>query len=93
MARFTTRVELHSAVSTDYDKLHDEMESEGFTRTWKADGGTVYQLPTAEYDYRGEKTRLQVLELAKKAAKRVKSSYEIFVTESAGRSHYNLTEA
>ena len=62
-------VELHSAVSTDYDKLHDEMESEGFTRTWKADGGTVYQLPTAEYDYRGEKTRLQVLELAKKAAK------------------------
>ena len=91
MASFTTRVELHNAASSDYNKLHDEMEKEGFTRTWKTDNGSVYHLPTAEYDFRGEKEKDDVLELAKKAAKRVKPSFEIFVTKSAGRTSYNLT--
>lgn len=92
MAKFTTRVELHDASGSDYNKLHDEMEKEGFTRTWKTDDGTVYHLPEAEYDFRGAKEKDDVLKLAKKAAKRVKSSFEIFVTKSAGRTAYNLTE-
>lgn len=92
MAKFTTRVELHDAKSTDYDKLHEQMEAKGFTKTWKTDGGTVYHLPTAEYDYRGDKSKDEVLELAKGAAGRVKPSYEVFVTESAGRTAYNLTK-
>ena len=57
MAASTTRVELHDASSSDYNKLHDEMEKEGFTRTWKTDNGSVYHLPTAEYDFRGEKRK------------------------------------
>lgn len=93
MKKFTTRVELHSAVSKDYDKLHDEMELEEFTRTWKTDDGKEYHLPTAEYDYRGDKTKKQVLDLAITAAKRVKPSFEIFVTESAGRISHKLTKA
>jgi glucosamine 6-phosphate synthetase-like amidotransferase/phosphosugar isomerase protein len=93
MTKFTTRVELHSAVSKDYDKLHDEMEKEGFTRTWETDDGTVYHLPTAEYDYRGNETKKEVLDLAIKASKRVKPSFEVFVTESNGRISHNLTEA
>src|SRR5471030_3181896 len=28
MAKFTTRVELHNASGSDYNKLHDEMEKE-----------------------------------------------------------------
>lgn len=93
MAAFTTRVELHKSENADYDKLHDEMEKEGFSRTWKTNDGTEYHLPRAEYDYRGEKTRSQVCDLAKAAAKRVKPSFEIFVTESVGRTSYNLTKA
>lgn len=93
MAKFTTRVELHRPDSGDYDKLHEEMETEGFTRTWKTSDGKVYQLPTAEYDFRGEKTKSEVCDLAVKAAKRVKPRFEVFVTQSAGRTSYNLTKA
>ncbi|VWB98029.1 DUF2622 domain-containing protein [Burkholderia lata] len=91
MAEFTTRVELHKPKNGAYDELHAEMEAEGFSRTWKTDDGLVYHLPTAEYDYRGEKTRQQVLDLAIKAAGRVQTDFEVFVTESRGRTGHNLT--
>lgn len=73
MAKYTTRVELHGAVAKDYEKLHDEMEAEGFTRTWETAAGVVYHLPTAEYDFRGDEKILGVRTLAIKAAKRVNS--------------------
>jgi hypothetical protein len=90
MASFTTRVELHHATREDYTLLHERMRTQGFFLAIRADDGTVYQLPPAEYDYTGAITRAQVLEKAKVAAASVKSSYAVLVTESAGRTWYGL---
>jgi len=90
MSQFTTRVELHDAVWSDYTKLHQQMAARGFRQTVTAVNGAVYELPPAEYDYEGTATRAQVLEMAKEAAKSVKSSFAVITTESAGRTWYNL---
>jgi hypothetical protein len=93
MALFTTRVELHNAKSSeDYEKLHAEMAKEGFWRTIQLQGeSTVYQLPTAEYNYSGDVTTSQVLELAKKAATRTGKTFMVLVTKADDRRYwYNL---
>jgi hypothetical protein len=90
MAAFTTRVELHDAVSSDYDKLHEEMKNRGFKQTVRSDDGITYQLPDAEYNYSGDITRLEVRDKAKAAASQVKKSFGILVTESDGRAWYGL---
>ena len=91
MANFTTRVELHDAVRGDYNTLHERMARQGFSRTIVGDS-TRYQLPTAEYNLSGQLTKQQVLNKAKAAAGSVKSSYEVLVTKSNGRTWYGLPE-
>jgi hypothetical protein len=49
MAKFLTRVELHGASGEDYETLHAEMAKLHFRRTIVAADGTVFALPTAEY--------------------------------------------
>ena len=98
MSMFTTRVELHNSKSEDYTKLHEEMEKEGFWRTIGLEGeDESYHLPTAEYNYSNKKTELDtadVLDLAKKAAKRTGKKSSILVTKAAGRRYWdNLEEA
>ena len=90
MAGFTTRVELHDAAWSDYDKLHRAMEAEGFARTITSDDGITYHLPTAEYDYSGDVTMGQVLAKAKKAAATTGKSSGILVTQSSGRTWSGL---
>jgi hypothetical protein len=85
MATFTVRVELHDATSKDYDKLHNEMEREGFSRTVTADSGTEYWLPSAEYDRTGNLTRDEVRDSADRAAKKTGKKHAVLVTESEGR--------
>ncbi len=82
---FTTRVELHHASTReDYERLHTAMEAEGFSRTIKIDGIT-YKLPTAEYNYcRGELTKQQVLDAAKRAAATTGRTYAVLVTQANG---------
>lgn len=86
MTSFTVRVELHNANYEDYEALHAAMAKAGFSRQITSDGGTTYQLPTAEYNRKGDLTRSQVLEQAKAAAKSTGKPYGVLVTESAGRS-------
>lgn len=90
MARFTTRVELHSASGDDYETLHAEMEAEGFSRQIASDDGNVYHMPWAEYNRESTLNRSQILGSAKAAAARVRKQYSVLVTESAGRTWYNL---
>ena len=84
MSQYITRVELHDAVWSDYTKLHEAMRREGFSQTITADNGTVYELPPAEYNYIGKEARAQVLEKAKSAARTIKPSFAVLVTESNG---------
>ena len=77
-----TRVELHSARSTDdYTLLHREMEKDGFSRTITSTEPATYHLPPAEYYYSGNVTRAQVLAKAESAAQRTKHSYGVIVCE------------
>jgi len=90
MASFTTRVELHYANEDDYETLHEEMAKQGFKRTITASDGITYHLPTAEYNYIGDKTKDQVLDKAKTAAEKTRKNFCTLVTESNGRTWYNL---
>jgi hypothetical protein len=93
MASFTTRVELHGATYSDYETLHAAMDAEGFSRKIKSDDGTVYHLPTAEYNRIGELTRAQVLAAAKRAAAKTNKRYAVLVTESVARTWEGLEKA
>lgn len=84
MAQYITRVELHDAVWSDYTKLHEAMRGQGFSQAIASDDGTIYELPPAEYNYIGQETRGQVLDKAQRAARTVKSSFAVLVTESNG---------
>ena len=92
MSSFTTRVELHSADWGDYTTLHTEMKRQGFRQTITSDNGKTYALPTAEYDLVGQISRQDVLNRAKAAADKTLRSYEVIVTESAGRTWSGLQQ-
>ena len=84
MTQYITRVELHDAVWSDYTKLHETMRREGFSQAIAAQDGAVYELPPAEYNYIGSETRSQVHDKAQRAARTVKPSASILVTEANG---------
>ena len=84
MARFMTRVELHSADGDDYETLHSAMETEGFERTITSDNGVAYHLPTAEYYRETTLTRQEVLDAAKRAATKTRKNFGAIVTEANG---------
>ncbi len=90
MPNFTVRVELHGGTADDYETLHAEMETEGFSRTIRSGDGVDYHLPTAEYEIRGSLSRDGVLEKAKTAATRTRKDFGVLVTESAGRAWKGL---
>lgn len=90
MTAFTTRIELHGATGSDYEDLHGQMARQGFTRTIVSNDGIRYQLPTAEYNMEAQLARADVLARAKAAASAVKPSFEVLVTESAGRTWHAL---
>lgn len=94
MASFTTRVELHGAITQqDYANLHAAMERQGFTRLIQSDQGTWYHLPTAEYNYEGSGTVEQVLNAASAAASSTGCSHSILVSEATRRMWLNLAPA
>jgi hypothetical protein len=90
MAQFTVRVELHHANQDDYDALHAAMKEEGFSRQIESDKGTLYHLPTAEYNRDSGKSINDILSSAAAAADTIGKKYGILVTESAGRMWRNL---
>lgn len=90
MATFTVRVVLYDADWDDYEDLYGYMDSQRFDKTITSDDGVTYQLPDAEYNYEGSITRSDVLKKAKTAAAKTNKKYSVFVTESKGRTWYNL---
>lgn len=93
MPKYTTRVELHNHKRGDYDRLHEEMEKQGFRRTITDENGNEFHLPTAEYNYVGSiDDKDTILKRAIKAARVVKpdDDFEVLVTKSRGRTWHNL---
>jgi len=92
MAAFTTRVELHDGLESDYERLHREMEVEGFARVIQSDNGIWYHLPFAEYNRLEDLTADQVRESAKRAAAKTGRKFAVLVSESTRRSWYGLEQ-
>lgn len=92
MANFTTRVELHSATSTDYDALHLAMQAAGFSRTIVSNDQKVYILPTAEYVCSGQFDRAVVLKVAGEAAAKTGKNYSVLVTEATAWTYIGLRQ-
>jgi hypothetical protein len=84
MPQYITRIELHDADWKDYTQLHEAMRREGFRQSITSGDGAVYELPPAEYNYVGQETRSQVHDKAKRAARSVKPSFAVLVTEATG---------
>lgn len=92
MNYFTTRVELHDAVYSDYETLHAQMAKLNFQKTIRdTKTGITYHLPTAEYRSYGEITLQEVLNLAKAAVAKTSKTASIIVTQSLGVMFSNLT--
>jgi hypothetical protein len=91
VSKFTTRVQLDGNPTwDDYNNLHAAMARQGFTQTIADSDGVEYELPHAEYNREGSLTRGQVLNEAKAAAGSVWSDYRVLITESDGRTWWNL---
>lgn len=90
MANFTVRVELHEAEWTDYEQLHAAMEEKGFSRLIKADNGSTYHLPWAEYTGTANLTSTQVLDIARTAAATTGKRNAVLVTEAVSRAWAGL---
>jgi uncharacterized beta-barrel protein YwiB (DUF1934 family) len=83
MATFLTRVELHAADAADYQRLHEAMEAQHFTRKILATDGAWYHLPTAEYLSFGEISADTVLEIAKGAVRAIRKTASIVTVQSS----------
>lgn len=94
MTKFTVRVELRNSEDADYDELHKEMESAGFSRTITiTDTGEIYDLPNAEYLFESDEEIDDVGILARNTASKIKPNPRILVTKSKGRWVSGLDEA
>jgi hypothetical protein len=49
MAYIMTRIELHDATRTDYLRLHEAMQAQGFSGQVKGKDGRMLRLPTGQY--------------------------------------------
>jgi hypothetical protein len=77
--KYLVRVELHSASYGDYETLHNAMAAAGFQRTIRADDGTLYYLPTAEYVIETLQAGEQVRTAADSAASRTGKLHAVLV--------------
>jgi len=93
MARYTIRIELHDATWDDYEEMYKYLAAQGIADIVTSDDGARYKMPPAEYNYDGNATRAQVLEIAKASAGKVVRSYAVLVTESNGRTWHGLAKA
>lgn len=90
MADFTIRIVLNDATWDEYEELYQHLAAVGIADEVSSDSGTTYRMPPAEYNFRGNATRAQVLELAIAAAAKVVRKYSVLVTESKGRTWHGL---
>ena len=90
MADFTVRIVLDDATWDEYEEMYRHLAAVGITDEITSNDGTTYRMPPAEYNYQGNATRTQVLELAKAAAAKAVLKYSVLVTESKGRAWHGL---
>ncbi|HTV48851.1 MAG TPA: hypothetical protein VMG59_10460 [Phycisphaerae bacterium] len=95
MAKFTIRVVLNGNPSDDdYRKLHRAMRRKGFTNLiFSTKSKKWLRLPHSEYNRSDGVAKDAVRLAAQNAASTVSHDYQVLVTESNGRTWYNLDMA
>jgi hypothetical protein len=84
MPQYLTRVELHQADASDYQRLHEAMAVKKFSRTIPNDNGIRYHLPTAEYYSYGEIDTGSVLGLATQAVQSIGKAASVITVNWTG---------
>lgn len=79
---FVVRVMLRGADSSDYDRLHEEMEGLSFEREVVSQSGETYQLPDAEYMVETNAPIDKIIEAAQHAAREVGKDAAVLVSEA-----------
>lgn len=93
MPRYTIRIELLNAKREQYDAMYEHLDAVNIVDEFTDSEGVRYRLPPAEYTYDGPLERAEVIQLAKNAAAKVSKTskdYRVLVTQSGGRTWYNL---
>jgi hypothetical protein len=82
MANFIARVELHEASGDDYEQLHANMATKGYSRTIAGSDEKTYQLPTGTYVVRSTNVnQATALTAAQEAASATGRNYSIIVAD------------
>jgi hypothetical protein len=90
MPQFHVRVVLQDAKFEHYEKLHEAMAGEGFSRTITSDKGIEYHLPDAEYRIVADLTLVQVGDRTKRAAETVQRTFSYLATQVTATRWQNL---
>ena len=91
MSNFTIRVQVHGENQVSIDELNRVMDVYGFTRKIASDSGKIYALPPGEFSYSGDIDRKTLLEKVKASVGQIGKRYSVLITESKGRTWYNLS--
>lgn len=92
MTTHTIRVELHGAQAHHYKSLVEKLARSGVTDVIKADDGTLWKLPPAEYVYTGDETAAQVRDAVKAIANTVITGNAVFVTKGSATAWTGLQQ-
>lgn len=93
MSTFTIRVALATDEESKFKELDEVMLGHGFLKTISSDAGRVYKLPEGEYGFSGDIDRRALLEKVQASAGQVGERYSVLITESKGRTWFNLETA
>ena len=78
---YIVRIELASNIMADFNKLHQEMNVRGFSRTITSAGNKDYYLPKATYSIATNSDKSRVLSISKEAVSQTGKTAEILVIE------------
>jgi len=93
MAYFMPRIELHDATRTDYLRLHEAMQAQGFSGEVKGKDGKMLQLSTGQYRFESKTLSVyQVLGEAISAAKTIGKKFAAVTTQGSS-AWFGLEEA
>lgn len=85
MANYTIRIELHGANYSHYVDLAKKLAAIGVVDTIRADDGTLYKLPPAEYNHESTADINSVEQACAGIAASVVPSYAVLVSQAVLR--------
>lgn len=83
MSTFIVRVQLDKGTNADYTLLRDLLIKKGFSKIITDDRGMRYVLPNGNYRGESDLTALEVTEIVRKTAIKVKANSQILIVKES----------